>query len=94
MTDKRLSELNEEQRRIDEARAERETLLADPEFQRIRGLYQDLQAALDALDEAGERPADSDGYALYIVGKSFSLDSRGISENDEVWKRHMRKERT
>lgn len=93
--DPRTQEIDAELAKLEKARADREALLADPEYQRIRQLYQNLADALDALDKAGERPTDSDGYALYIIGKSFNLNSGGeITENAERWKRYIRRQAT
>lgn len=92
MSDANLGAPDAKMQRLETERAAREALLADPEYQRIRQLYQNLANALDALDEAGERPADSEGYALSIVGKSFELSGTEITENDARWKRHMRRQ--
>lgn len=46
--------------------------------------------ALNALDEAGERPVDADGFAVYISGKSFYISGSDITENTERWKRRRK----
>lgn len=90
--DPRIERLDQELAKLSQERAEREALLADPEYQRVRQLYQNVADALAALDEAGERLTDSEGYALYIAGKSFNLDSGGaITENVQRWKKYIRR---
>jgi hypothetical protein len=89
MADSQQEAIDEEIAKLEAARAAREALINDPEYQRIRKLYQNLADALDALDEAGERIGDEEGYALYIHGKSFIVGSRGVTENAERWRRYM-----
>jgi hypothetical protein len=88
--DPQTQKIDAELMRLEAAKAAREALLADPEYRRIRKLYENLADAINALDDAGERPADSEGYAIHIVGKSFSTFGDGVEENNERWKRHMR----
>lgn len=84
--DAKIEVLQKEILRLKEERKEREGLLRDPNYMKIKGLYQKIADCIDELDRLGE---DTHGplseydeqLSIEIAGKTFTYFGGEITEN-------------
>lgn len=81
--DDRIASIDEEIKKLEADKKAREEKLSDPTYQEIRELWEEIADKLNRLDEMGEDVSDSEGNALTLNGKTFSIDYEGkVVEND------------
>lgn len=62
---------------LERAKEKRLAELSDPRRVKVRKLWEEVQRAVAALEDAGECLENSYGEALEIIGNTFSLDPSG-----------------
>lgn len=75
--DEKISSLEAEIEKLEAVKKAREKKLADPTYQQIKKLWEEVAEKINQLESLGEDISDVDGNSVVLNGRTFSLNHDG-----------------